>query len=109
MLYSPYYGLRDLRSFTAGLGHYQEPLLRYLYDEYDIRNFGAEYQIPVFYIMGVNDYQTPYPLAKEFFGEISAPVKMFFSIPDAGHMTMTDNKNAFNRVLIEEIRPVITD
>ena len=107
MLSSPYYRLKDFGSFTVDLVHYHEPLVRYLYDEYNIHNFGTEYQIPVFYIMGINDYQTPYPLAKEFFEEISASVKNFFSIPDARHMTMTDNKKEFNRVLLEEIRPIL--
>ena len=74
--------------------------------EYNAQNYGNDYQIPVYYIQGENDWQTPYPLAKAFFDEISAPDKKFFSIPNAGHFTILDNKGEFTRVLLEEIRPL---
>jgi pimeloyl-ACP methyl ester carboxylesterase len=57
--------------------------------------------------MGVNDYQTAYPLAEKFFEEISSPQKIFFSIPNAGHNTMVDNKKEFSRILLEIIKPSI--
>ena len=63
--------------------------------------------MPVYYIQGENDWQTPYPLAKDFFEEISAPDKKFFSIPNAGHFTILDSKEEFTRVLLEEIRPLL--
>ncbi len=86
---------------------YQGDLMRFLLEDYDARNYGTEYSIPVYYIMGENDYQTPYPIAEAFFEEITAPVQHFFSVPDAGHFTMLDNKTEFDRILLEEIRPTL--
>ena len=106
---SPYYTLRENMYFiTVDVLRNQLPLLEDIFSEdFDIRNFGAAYQIPVFYIMGELDRQTSYQLAKEFFEEISAPYKAFFSIPNAGHFPMHENTIEYNRVLIEEIRPLL--
>jgi pimeloyl-ACP methyl ester carboxylesterase len=105
-LRSPYYSLSDLRSYFVDTGKLQEELLRYMFT-YDAHDFGVTYKMPVFYVIGENDYQTPITLSEVFFSEIDAPEKRFFSIPDAGHMTMTDNKTAFTRVLLEEIAPLL--
>jgi pimeloyl-ACP methyl ester carboxylesterase len=105
-LSSPYYSLRELMYFlTVDSLSNQGEVMRFLTEDYDAHNYGTDYPIPVYYIMGENDYQTPYPLAKEYFEVITAPEKQFFSIRDAGHMTMLDNKAAFNQALLEEIRP----
>ena len=106
---TPYYKLSELLRFLSDdvFNQYPIPISRYIYETYDARSLGAEYEMPVYYIMGVNDWQTPYPVAKAFFAEISAPDKSFFSIPGAGHWAMLDNKAEFSRVLLEEIRPRI--
>jgi pimeloyl-ACP methyl ester carboxylesterase len=105
---SPYYSFSELMYFfTVDVLPSQGDLTRFLMDDYDARNYGTAYSVPVYYIMGENDYQTPYPLAKAFFEELSAPVKRFFSVPDAGHFTMLDNKEEFTRILLEEIRPTL--
>jgi len=106
---SPFYSLRERMYFmTVDVFKYQLPLLQYVFDEaLHIRNFGTTYYIPVFYIMGELDRQTSYQLAKEFFEEIIAPQKSFFSIPNAGHAPMHENTAEFNRIFIEEIRPLI--
>ena len=108
---SPYYTLRERFDFlTSGAGRlqYQMPLLKFMNGEsFYIRNFGTVYGVPVFYIMGELDRQTSYQLAREFFEEIYAPHKQFFSIPNAGHAPMHENTVEFNRVLIEEIWPFL--
>ncbi len=105
-LTSPYYTFNELMYFiSVDALKYQGDLMRFMMDDYDASNYGDEYGVPVYCIMGENDYQTPYPIAKAYFGEISAPEKRFFSVPDAGHFTMLDNKTEFTRILLEEIRP----
>ncbi len=108
VLVSPYYSLSEMMYFlSVDAQKYQGDLMRFLLEDYDARNYGTEYSIPVYYIMGENDYQTPYPIAEAFFEEITAPVQHFFSVPDAGHFTMLDNKTEFDRILLEEIRPTL--
>lgn len=105
---SPYCGTDEKNYFNnVDINYYQAPLLRYLYDEYDARHFGTHYEIPVFYIMGENDCETPYSLAKDFFEEITAPEKAFYTIPDAKHFPMQENAKAFDRVLMDVIKPLL--
>jgi len=108
---SPYYTIREKMYFiTADISHYHFPLHYHIFSEgFDIRNFGTDYQIPVFFITGELDRVTSYQLAREYYEEISAPHKAFFSIPNAGHMPMHENTVEYSRILIEEIRPLIME
>jgi pimeloyl-ACP methyl ester carboxylesterase len=104
---SPHYSWKDKGYFGKDVLRYQEPIMRFLFHKCDIRNFGTSYGIPVFYIMGEQDSTTPYIAAKEYYEEITAPQKALFSVSDAGHFVMMDNKTEFCRVLLREIKPLI--
>jgi len=110
LLFSPHYRLKEKLNYRNALKN-QMPLLKSLFDKVDtidIHKFGLEYAIPVFYILGDKDYQTPHTLARTFFDKISAPQKEFFLIPNAGHNAMHDKTDEFNRILLEKIRPKIS-
>lgn len=105
VLTSPYYTFGEITYFFTVDGlYYQGDVMRFMMEDFDVRIYGVTYEMPVYYIMGENDWQTPYVLANEFFSEIYAPDKEFYLIPDAGHFTQLDNKVEFNRVLLEEIK-----
>ena len=55
----------------------------------------------IYYILGGNDWQTPYGIAKEYFNRINDPYKNFYLIPNAGHMTMLDQPQLFFDALLE--------
>ncbi|MCL2446591.1 MAG: alpha/beta hydrolase [Oscillospiraceae bacterium] len=104
IMMSPYYQFQHKTYFMRNFQRWSTPLtLRY----FNARDFGVEYSVPVFYIHGVRDFQTPYPVARDFFDEIIAPHKAFFSIPDASHDVFRENNEELTRVLIEEIRPTL--
>ncbi|MCY9517668.1 alpha/beta fold hydrolase [Paenibacillus apiarius] len=102
-LCSPFYTLRDVRCFfrTGIASEGQRQIMKFLMESFDLPSLGTAYEIPVFYIQGERDWQTPYPLAKEFFPKITAPLKLFYSIPDAGHIPMIDQKEKFNEALFD--------
>lgn len=104
---SPYYNIRQGLYFTKDTVHLHQSLFRYLFEEYDAHQIGTAYQIPVYYIRGEKDYQTPVPLARKLFEQLTAPEKKLFLVPQAGHFTMCDNPTGFNRVLLEEIRTTL--
>jgi len=85
----------------------QDELFKYLFTEYDAYSFGTDYAVPVFYVQGENDFLASRELSDEVFDNINAPVKKQYIIPDAGHMTMTDNPKEFTRMLVKEILPQI--
>lgn len=109
ILATPYYSFSELKnSFIFNQQNVldtQGGLAPFVMEQADIRNYGADYQVPVYYIMGANDYNSPYLLAKAFFDEIVAPDKQAFSIPDADHMPFLSSKAEFDRILLEEIAP----
>jgi len=59
----------------------------------------AEYQVPVFYVLGRNDWQTPSVLAAEYFNKIIAPKKGCLWIENAGHLTDVDNPPQFCKAI----------
>lgn len=71
------------------------------FDKFDIRLERAEYKVPIYYILGENDWQTPHVIAEEYFKEINAPHKKLYLIPNAGHFTMLDQPNLFFSSLLE--------
>ena len=113
ILATPYYSFNELKnSFLfnqLNVFHDQGDVVPFLMEKADIRNYGADYQVPVYYIMGANDYNSPYLLAKSFFDEIAAPDKQIFLIPDADHMPFLSNKTEFDRILLEEIAPKLAN
>ncbi|WP_339291630.1 alpha/beta hydrolase [Paenibacillus sp. FSL W8-0187] len=100
---SPFYTLKDMRYFfiSGAFGEGQRPIWEYLWESFDLSSMGAAFDIPVFYIHGERDWQTPYPLAQEFFSTIKAPLKLFYSIPEAGHVPMLERKGKFNEALFD--------
>lgn len=109
LLASPYYSFKELINSAyfnqSKVVNAQGDVVRFLMEEADIRNYGTDFQVPVYYIMGENDYISPYLPTKEFFEEIVAPDKKIFFIQDADHMPFLSNKAEFDRILLEELSP----
>lgn len=63
--------------------------------DFDLRKEKAAYQMPMYYLLGGDDWQTPYMIAQQYFEEIEPPRKGIQLIPGAGHMTMMDQPDLF--------------
>lgn len=106
ILATPYNSFMELKNSMfnqENIINAQGDILRFLTEEADMRNYGVHYSIPVYYIMGENDYNSPYQPAKQFFDQIEAPNKEIFCIPDAGHLLFIEKKVEFDRILLEDI------
>lgn len=68
---------------------------------YDLKSKGVEYQVPVYYVLGENDQQTPVEISIAYFDEIAAPDKKLYLIKDAGHLTMIDNADDYRAAVCE--------
>lgn len=97
---SPVFSCRDLPSLVRA-PFVNKELDRFLW-EYDAAKKPV-YSVPVYYILGREDWQVPSILAFRFFESIQAPKKKLFWIPGAGHSTDIDNPKAFWDA-IKEIR-----
>lgn len=96
---SPIFKLSDISAMIKGIKA-NEKTLDYL-GVFDLNSECAEYKVPIYYILGGNDWQTPYVIAREYFNKINAPYKEFYLIPNAGHMTMLDQSQLFFDALLE--------
>ena len=69
--------------------------------QFDLNTESASYEIPMYYILGENDWQTPYTIAEDYFEKIQAPDKKKYILPDAGHFAMLDQPTLFFEALRE--------
>jgi len=59
-------------------------------------------KIPVFIFQGKYDYQTPYVVAKEFFDQLKAPQKEFFTFEECAHSPVMEDPERFNSIVKEK-------
>ncbi|MGL4570168.1 MAG: alpha/beta fold hydrolase [Clostridium sp.] len=95
---SPIFKLSDISSMAKGLD-VNFGILKYLFENYDLNKESLEYKVPIYYILGDNDWQTPYNMAQAYFEKIIAPKKELFMIHNAGHITMLDKPTDFYKAL----------
>ena len=103
-LKSPVFQARDVLALLSAIKtnrHLVDMLLTYsIFDT-------VEYRLPMYYILGESDWQTPSTLAAQYFETIKAPKKGLFWIKDAGHMTDLDNPSAFCESVREIMKEVL--
>lgn len=96
---------RDLAGFQMG-ARYADSLIQ---GEMKTIRFGpGAFRIgaPVFVLSGRYDQQSEASVAHEFFGRITAPEKHFIWFERSAHNPPFEEPDAFNRVLIEQVRPL---
>lgn len=104
-LSSPQYGLRDLASFVTADPHLYDGLYRYM-DGHDVRAVGMKTSLPVVFVVGDQDWQTPWPVAKRYLDDLESPYKAFYLMPKAGHVGPADQPELFAQILQAKVRPL---
>jgi esterase/lipase len=61
-------------------------------------------KIPVYIFQGIYDNQTPYPLAKEFYNQLKAPKKEFYTFENSAHSPIMEEVEKFNAIVREKTR-----
>ena len=103
-LVSPYMGVDDVRWFLLQLGDFGEyiklnaGLMDYMMAT-DVRDYGLEYDVPVGFISGSDDWTTPVKYSEDYCNSISAPQKKFALIEGCGHAPQYGEPKEFSRVL----------
>jgi pimeloyl-ACP methyl ester carboxylesterase len=59
-------------------------------------------QLPVYIFQGIHDRQTPYSIAKEFFDQLKAPEKEFFTFENSAHSPLVEEVDKFNSIVREK-------
>ena len=80
--------------------------LKHLWKEVVSTNLYTEIdsmQIPVYIFNGIYDYQTPYVVAKDFFDQLNAPQKEFFTFDNSAHSPIVEEVEKFNSIVLDII------
>lgn len=101
---SPYMGIDDVRWFLRQAGNLEKYILlnEQLFDYImvtDVRDYGLEYQVPVGFITGSDDWTTPGKYAENYYNAISAPQKQFSLVEGCGHSPQYDSPEEFCNIL----------
>jgi pimeloyl-ACP methyl ester carboxylesterase len=83
--------------------------LRQLENEISRLNLSANYrsfQVPIFFLLGRYDMNTPAALAEQYFKMIDAPEKQLIWFENSAHNPPFEEPEKFNRVLIEQVLPL---
>lgn len=59
-------------------------------------------EIPVYFIHGIHDQQVSYSLSKEYFEQLRAPEKKFFTFEHSAHGLIPEEPDRYTQILIEE-------
>ena len=97
ILKSPIIGMKDIVPFIVGITVNMQVMKELM--SFDLREKGSDYQVPVFYVLGEEDQQTPIELGEKYFHEIKAPMKELYVIEKAGHNVMLDNVEEYRKVI----------
>lgn len=96
---SPIFILSDLLSLSKGLKANSK--VHEFLEDFDLTADSSDYKVPVYFILGEDDWQAPSSIAEEYFTKINAPYKKLFIIPNAGHRIMMDQTNLFSDTLLQ--------
>ena len=96
---SPVMGMKDLLPFVTGIMTNMKVMSELM--SFDLRKEGSSYQVPVYYVLGEKDCQTPIEISMKYFEEMDAPEKKLYLIPNAGHAPMIDNVEEYRKAVGE--------
>jgi pimeloyl-ACP methyl ester carboxylesterase len=69
----------------------------------DIRKQVPEINIPVYFFHGIYDYTVSYPLAKDYFEKIKAPIKGFYTFNSSAHSPIFEEPLLVRRIIEEDV------
>lgn len=104
--FSPFHTLRGLRAYLKGMTFSEQlgPQAMTI-DEYAE---GTAFRLPFFVFQGDSDVLTPPEPAQRYYEAVTAPVKDFALIRNAGHFASFRHPDQFLDLLLTKVRPVVT-
>ncbi len=107
LLTAPGYSLRDAYDVVAaGMDSNHLDRLYVEFMAYDVASKGTTFDLPMFFLQGQDDIQTPTELVVELFPAIVAPKKELVLIPEGGHMAIGALSATFHQELSTRVRPL---
>jgi pimeloyl-ACP methyl ester carboxylesterase len=98
---APEYSIADYYRWLNGANRGSGPMWDEVYtQQINYTEKIHELHIPVFFIAGLHDYNTPHQLVKEYFEKIEAPVKELITFENSAHTPFLGEPEKFSREII---------
>lgn len=68
----------------------------------DFKNSITKVDVPVYFLMGHHDYDTPFPLVEEYYNILDAPTKELIWFENSSHFPFYEEPEKFNKTIIEK-------
>ena len=69
----------------------------------DLSQQVTKLEIPIYFLHGVYDYTCAYPLARDYFEKLEAPVKGFYTFENSAHSPMLEEPEKVQKLLLEDV------
>lgn len=105
LLFSREYTLGDRINFFRGVMGSMELLWPELL-EVDLQQRVPELEVPVFFVEGRHDHESPAELAERYFAALVAPSKELVWFEHSAHLPNAEEKDRFIRFMVEKVLPI---
>jgi pimeloyl-ACP methyl ester carboxylesterase len=105
LLFSTEYNLKDCFNFFRGIIASGKLLWQELL-QVNLFESVPELRLPVFFMEGRFDQEVPSAIAAHYFEELKAPSKELIWFEKSAHMLNTEERDVFNKALIEKVLPI---
>lgn len=105
MATAPGYSIGDICNIIAG-GEFSLGALYAEYGTADARNLGRDFQVPLIFIQGDQDYLTPTLLVERYAAWVHAPIKRVLILRNGGHSASVALPQQFIPMIERTVRPL---
>jgi pimeloyl-ACP methyl ester carboxylesterase len=85
------------RSFSRSFGIWEKVIRT------DLTKQMSELDLPIYFFHGIYDYTVNYTLAKEYFEQLQAPVKGFYTFEQSAHSPILEEPEKAQKILQEDV------
>lgn len=104
---SPEYTIRDFMKFINGILFSLTNMWTEMVETVNFFEDVLEWKIPVYFIVGRYDYNTPFELSEKYFLQITAPKKEFFWFEKSAHSPNYLEPDKFEKVLFSIVKDIV--
>ena len=104
---APEYTMRDIIKFVSGVLFSLTNMWTELVETINFFEDVTEWKVPVYFIVGRFDYNTPFELSEKYFQQIKAPKKKFFWFEKSAHSPNYLEPEKFEKVIFSIVKDIM--
>jgi esterase/lipase len=92
-----------IHSYNKGIDSLYRVTVNGINNAVDLFSTHTSFKIPLYFMVGLCDYNTPFAITEEYYEAINAPVKNIFYFENSGHYMQFVENEKFNKIMMSEI------